>query len=126
MKIDRDKVWKKYDCKCAYCGEDLEYKAMQVDHIIPGSNYVSQVLNKVYVPKFLTHLTVNDLNHFDNLNPTCRQCNFYKSCDNIESFRTHLKDIHVRIMKPFISRLGAKYAIITINEWDGKFYFEQH
>lgn len=36
MKKDtRIKVWKKYNCKCAYCGEDLEYKKMQVDHIHP-------------------------------------------------------------------------------------------
>ena len=29
----RLKVWNKYGCKCAYCGEYLEYKKMQVDHI---------------------------------------------------------------------------------------------
>lgn len=32
-KKTREKVWQKYDCKCAYCGAELEYKQMQVDHI---------------------------------------------------------------------------------------------
>ncbi len=124
MKIDRDKVWRKYDCKCAYCGEDLEYKAMQVDHIIPKIMFESEVRSNIMVPKFLNHLTVNDLNHWDNLHPSCRQCNFYKSGNRLEYFRSALMDIHVRIMKPFISRLGAKYGIVKMHAWDGVFYFE--
>jgi len=31
----REKVWLKYGKHCAYCGCDLEYRKMQVDHIEP-------------------------------------------------------------------------------------------
>jgi len=126
MKADRNKIWIKYSRKCAYCGEDLKFKEMQIDHIIPKNNFISEIKNKIFVPKFLTHLTESDLNHYDNLNPSCRQCNFYKSANRLECFRESLKDIHIRIMKPFISRLGAKYGIVNINEWDGIFYFERN
>ena len=55
----RDKVWKKYDKHCAYCGEDLEYADMQVDHI---------------EAKYL-----GGSNNIENYNPSCRSCNFYKT-----------------------------------------------
>ena len=38
MKISkeiRERVWKKYDCHCAYCGKIIQYRDMQVDHIKP-------------------------------------------------------------------------------------------
>ena len=28
-------IWQKYGGRCAYCGEPIEYKDMQVDHIKP-------------------------------------------------------------------------------------------
>lgn len=125
MKIDRNKVWNKYGCKCAYCGEDIKFKEMQIDHIIPKANFWSSMRHDLRIPSFLSHLTLGDLNHVDNLNPSCRQCNFYKSSHHLEGFRDRLLDIHYRIMKPFISRLGAKYGIVKMNTWDGIFYFEK-
>ena len=104
-KEKRAEVWMKYDGRCAYCGEDLEYKNMQVDHIIPVHS--------------------GGANDIANYNPSCRQCNFYKSANTVDFFRLNMMDIHKRIMKPFISRLGAKYGIVQINEWDGIFYFEK-
>lgn len=100
----REQVWKKYDCKCAYCGEDLPYNKMQVDHIDPK------------------YLGGND--DIENYNPSCRQCNFYKSTFSIEGFRNQLKTILERVKKPFIVRLAMKYKMISFKEWDGKFHFE--
>ena len=34
-KETRLKVYLMYDGHCAYCGKDIEYKDMQVDHIVP-------------------------------------------------------------------------------------------
>lgn len=34
-KDQRMQIWQKYDGRCAYCGEPIEYKDMQVDHIKP-------------------------------------------------------------------------------------------
>ena len=31
----RERVWNKYGKKCAYCGKELDYSKMQVDHIKP-------------------------------------------------------------------------------------------
>ena len=101
----RKKVWTKYDCKCAYCGEALEYKEMQVDHI---------------EPKFL-----GGANDTGNYNPSCRQCNFYKSTFSLDQFKGQLATITERIKKPFIVRLAIKYGIISFKPFDGKFYYEK-
>ena len=34
-KKQREQIYKKYNGRCAYCGEKIEYKDMQVDHIKP-------------------------------------------------------------------------------------------
>lgn len=101
----RQNIWNKYGQKCAYCGEDLEYKKMQVDHI---------------EPKYL-----GGKNLLENYNPSCRQCNFYKSTFSIDGFREQLYLITERIKKPFIVRLAMKYGIISFKPFDGKFYYEK-
>lgn len=35
----RKQVYAKYNGHCAYCGCELEYKDMQVDHVIPLKQY---------------------------------------------------------------------------------------
>jgi hypothetical protein len=102
----RDKVWKKYDCKCAYCGEDLEYNKMQVDHI---------------EPKYL-----NGADEINNYNPSCRQCNFYKGTFDVKGFKKQLATLIDRVKKPFIVRLAMKYGLISFKPFDGKFYYEKH
>lgn len=42
MRIDKQKreaVYAKYDGHCAYCGEKIAYKDMQVDHFKPLRDY---------------------------------------------------------------------------------------
>ena len=102
----RQKVYKKYNCKCAYCGNALEYKKMQVDHIYPK------------------HLGGKDV--FNNYNPSCRECNFYKSTFTIEGFRNQIATILDRVKKPFIVRLAIKYGLLSYKPFDGLFYFEKH
>ena len=101
----REKVWNKYNCKCAYCGEDLEYKKMQVDHI---------------EPRYL-----GGENDIKNYNPSCRQCNFYKGTFSLDQFKQQLATITERIKKPFIVRLALKYGIISFKTFGGRFYFEK-
>ena len=107
MKKDiRQKVWKKFDCKCAYCGNDLRYDKMQVDHI--NAKYLGGK---------------DDINNY---NPSCRECNFYKSTFTIEGFRKQIATILDRVKKPFIVRLAIKYGLISFKPFDGLFYFEKH
>lgn len=103
----RETVYQKYDGHCAYCGQPIEYKDMQIDHIFPQWR--------------------GGKNDIENLNPSCRMCNHYKSGNDLESFRKwSLGEIIDRLKKIYIFRLALKYGMIEIKEWDNKFYFEKH
>ena len=102
----REEVYRKYDGHCAYCGREIAYKDMQVDHVI-------SVYGK------------DGSNDLDNLMPTCRMCNFYKSTFTLEEFRKQLETLHERLRKPFIYRLALKYGLVEENRKKIKFYFER-
>src|SRR5665647_2382576 len=65
-------VFHKYGGHCAYCGGLINTKEMQIDHIIPKAFFLWHIKNKYKIPLFLLHLTEADVNHIDNLMPTCR------------------------------------------------------
>jgi 5-methylcytosine-specific restriction endonuclease McrA len=90
-KKTKETIWLKYDKHCAYCGCDLELKKIHIDHIIPQVNYEWVIKTKIYLPSFLTHLTLSDMNSFDNLNPSCFECNNYKNGSDLEQFRSWFK-----------------------------------
>lgn len=107
----REQVYQKYGGHCAYCGCELELKDMQVDHIfsVARAKWKKEEI---------------DLNHIDNLMPSCRSCNYYKDTCSIETFRKNLNTLMERVRKPFIYRLAEKYGMVKEFSWDGKFYFE--
>lgn len=111
-KSDRTRVYNKYGKRCAYCGRYLEYKDMQVDHLIPrlrGRRPASVV--KV----------------FENWMPSCRRCNHYKHSYPLEHFRSLLLTLHKRINKIYIAKVAKDYGIIQdAVAWDGVFYFEEY
>ena len=102
----RKQVYEKYNRHCAYCGCELKCKDMQVDHVIP-------VYGK------------DGGNDIDNLLPSCRMCNFYKSTFSIEVFRNHLETLHEKLQKSFIYRLALEYGLITEHKDKVVFYFEK-
>ena len=63
-------VYSKCNGHCAYCGCDLQYKDMQVDHVIPLNGWSEQGTDT-----------------FENMLPACRSCNHYKSRSTLEGFR---------------------------------------
>lgn len=101
----RHTVYKKYGGRCAYCGNDIEYDAMQVDH-----------LYSVYR---------GGTNDIGNLMPSCRMCNFYKNTYTLEEFRRQLGLLKGRLEKDFTYRLALKYGLIEEKEVDIHFYFEE-
>jgi len=107
-KADRQRVYDKYDGKCAYCGCEL-VKGWHVDHINP-----------------IVYGGTNDLN---NLNPSCKYCNNYKCHSKLETFRTYTKQmLNEKLHYLFKSKTKMQVAInlgsVTLKEWDGLFYFE--
>ena len=125
MKFDRPTVHAKYAGHCAYCGEEIKYKDMQVDHIIPRIDFVRHVTNRSYVPDFLKHLTQDDVNHIDNLNPSCRKCNNWKSFHSLEIFRSEI-EMQVKRLNAYSAnyRIAKRFGLITENVKPIKFYYE--
>ena len=78
-KTQREQIWNKYNKHCAYCGCELEYKDMQVDHIKPAFHNWSEKDKEKLLPK---DYAGDD--SIENLNPSCRACNFRKGSNNIE------------------------------------------
>ena len=68
--MERKMILNKFQRHCAYCGCQISIDDMQVDHIIPKWKGGSDEAN--------------------NLNPSCRMCNFYKGGNDIETFRKRL------------------------------------
>lgn len=111
----REAVYRKYNGHCAYCGKDIEYKDMQVDHQLP----------KMF--EEMHEMWKEQVNSFENLFPSCRRCNHYKRSMDLENFRDYMQTLHERIEKDYIAKVAIDYGIVTINPFDGKFYFEvQH
>lgn len=126
MNPDRKKIFDKFGGRCAYCGCELT-KSFQVDHIVSKKHLHKTSTKKIEFPYFLKHLTENDLDHIDNLSPSCIKCNFYKGIKSLEDFRYELIQLTRRLKKRvFIYNLALNYGLIQ--EMDKKekivFYFE--
>lgn len=107
----REQVYQKFKGHCAYCGCELEYKDMQVDHI--NSVYRSMIMNQ----------GVDE--SLENYMPACRACNFYKGTYDLESFRDNLSTrLYRNLAKNFNYKLLLKYGLIKENIHKVKFYFE--
>lgn len=106
MKIDRQAVYEKWGGVCAYCGKVIEFKDMQVDHLIPKRK--------------------GGTDDFDNLMPSCRRCNHYKSSLDLEQFRDMINKIPVKLMeREYIFKVGVDYGFFDPKQRNIKFYFEQ-
>lgn len=115
----RKQVYKKCNGRCAYCGKKLEYKAMQADHLIPCYWTTS---DQELADKGLTR----GADHVDNMMPSCRRCNKWKSNYVLEIFRNEIFAQHERLLKEIPGyKLGIDYGFILFEPWDGKFYFEK-
>lgn len=125
MKIDRQKVYEKYDRRCAYCGALLtNIKDMQVDDFKPlGRIYEWSKEKRKFVYTGRMHHPENRT--FENYMPSCRKCNYYKSDLPIEEFRECLLTLHEKIRTKFLNKVAEDYGIITVKPFDGKFYFER-
>ena len=114
-------IWQKYGGLCAYCGEPIELKQMQVDHIKPKFHNWSEKDKFALLPK----------NYFgddsmENLNPSCRMCNFRKGTDTIEVFRDAIRHSLVCLERSFTYRLAKRYGLVKEIPQNVEFYFEKY
>mgnify|MGYP000276355268 CR=1 FL=1 len=130
----REKVYQKYDGKCAYTGTDLK-DDWQVDHITPvvRMNMVApEDRHKMGWPEH--H---NDIN---NLMPVQRIVNHYKRCLDLSQFRKwYLGGLHERLKKlpknpkaeqsirrkAYLLEIAELFGIEPDKPFKGKFYFEE-
>ncbi|WP_347293106.1 HNH endonuclease signature motif containing protein, partial [uncultured Alistipes sp.] len=67
---ERKRVYEKFGGKCAYCGQPITYKEMQVEHMEP--------------------LALGGADSMENYMPACRICNHYKHTLTVEKFREQI------------------------------------
>lgn len=116
----RERVWRKYDCKCAYCGHYLEYKKMQVDHIKPLYRNDSVETLKVWGIE-------RGKDEESNCNPSCARCNRWKSTYSLETFRSEIVKQTERLKRDSAAfRMAYDYNRIVIKVQPLKFWFEVH
>lgn len=108
-KAKREAVYKKYDGHCAYCGREIEYKDMQVDHFLPFRAWG------------IEDAGTDDLS---NLMPACRTCNHYKRANSLETFRRYIYEIPKKLRTNYIYKVGLIYGNVSDIEKPIKFYFE--
>ena len=107
----RQQVYDKYNGHCAYCGCELEYKDMQVDHIV-----------SVYKAEYNGREADNSI---VNYNPSCRACNFYKGTLSLEQFRENIQHMLIgKLHKDFNYKMLVKYGMIHEDFKPVRFYFE--
>jgi hypothetical protein len=112
-KKTRVAVYEKYDGHCAYCGKEIEYKDMQLDHMIPKQR-----------ERFKKY-TEEEIECFENYMPSCRRCNHYKRAHSLETFRQMIEEIPKKLFRDnYIYKVGLDYGLVSAHEQKVTFYFE--
>lgn len=107
-------VYAKYDGHCAYCGKKLEYKDMQVDHLIP------------FQRERFKKYSEEEIECFENYMPACRRCNHYKRAHSLEVFREMIEEIPFKLTRDnYIYKVGLDYNLIEEHRQKVVFYFEK-
>lgn len=102
----RELVYAKCNGHCAYCGREIAYRDMQVDHI--KAQYLGGT------------------DDIDNLLPSCRSCNFRKGTLSVEQFRREIKDqCDTLFDRSFQARMSLTYGLIERVNKPIVFYFEK-
>ena len=116
-KKQREAVYNKYNGHCAYCGKEIEYKDMQVDHLIPQRRATSKAGRG--------RVSIEVVENEENYMPSCRSCNHYKRAHSLETFRRYIEEIPEKLTRDnYIYKIGLRYNLIEEHPRKIKFYFE--
>jgi 5-methylcytosine-specific restriction endonuclease McrA len=116
MKINREDVYNKCNGHCAYCGKEITFKQMQVDHVISKSRFYNQ-----------NPLPDYHHNELKNLLPSCARCNKWKDTFTIDGFRTQIELQLERLRRDSPNyRIALDYNLIEECPKNIIFYFEKN
>lgn len=103
---ERKQVFDMFEGHCAYCGCEVTFRGMQMDHKEP--------------------LYIGGEDKIENLYPACRSCNHYKHSLGIEEFRKYLAGINQRLMRDSIPfKVAVRFGIVKHMGDKVIFYFER-
>ena len=104
-------IYEKFNGHCAYCGREIAYKDMQVDHIKPLGAYSE---------------ANRGTDTIDNMYPACRLCNHYKRSSTVEAFRDMIHNIPFKLGRDsYIYKVGCAYGFFDTGPRPVEFYFER-
>lgn len=122
---DRQKIFDKYNGRCAYCGCELQ-KGWHVDEIEPvRRNHIWDSINR----KWIAHPTNPTMHpermNMNNQNPACASCNINKHSESLEDFRKAIKK-YVESLNLYSTqyKIAKRYGLIQETGIEVKFYFE--
>ena len=112
-KLSRDEriaVYRKTSGHCAYCGCELKFADMQVDHVVPINGWSEQGSDTL-----------------DNMLPACHSCNHYKSRSTLEGFRKMVESMPYTLMRDNVTfRNAVRFGLVIPVPHSVSFYFERH
>ncbi|MFN0254490.1 HNH endonuclease [Pedobacter ureilyticus] len=122
-KSDRQKVFDKYDGKCAYCGCEL-VKGWHVDELEPLVRNFTYNRDK---GKYVHDGTCRhpERLHINNQNPACASCNIMKSSESLEAFRNKISAF-VNSLNQYHTqyKFAKRYGLVVETVKPVVFYFE--
>lgn len=104
---EREQIYSKCNGHCAYCGIEITFKEMQVDHIVSLEHH-------------------NGADELSNMLPSCRSCNHYKSTMTLERFRSAVEKFPAVLIRDSVTYKNAvRYGLVTPTPHKVVFYFER-
>ena len=108
-KEQRLEIYNKCNGHCAYCGCELPYNKMQVDHVV-AFNLIQD----------------ENTESMSNYLPSCRSCNHYKHTLTIEGLRNMLEKIPDRLQRDNVTyKIAVRYGLVEPKPHKVEFYFER-
>lgn len=117
-KQERQRVFEKFERRCAYCGTPLKLNEMQVDHLNPiFRTWDDETLKR--------NGYTRGKDSFENWIPACRSCNKRKGALTVEEFRRELELTYTRMIRDNANfRQLERFGVITKQKDKITFYFE--
>ncbi|MBI6550715.1 HNH endonuclease [Xenorhabdus sp. VLS] len=114
-KKQRSVIRDKFGGRCAYCGCDLPAAGWHADHGEPVMRYGDGQC----------HYPENDT--IENMMPSCRSCNLYKSCSDVESFRQIItRQLQNSIHRTQSLRAAQRFGKLSFDLSPVVFWFEKY